>query len=92
MPHISEIVTIDGEGTNRLPAYVWPGGYPLIYYDRSGFFLCASCAEKLWKAEDADDDKPTGADVYYEGATEFCANCNKEIASAYGDPDVQEKE
>ena len=93
MPHIRELVTIDGDGTNHLPAYTWPGGYPILYYDRDGFFLCALCAEKLWKDEDAtSDDKPTGADVYYEGPTWFCTQCNKEIESAYGDPDEQEEE
>lgn len=37
------------------------------------------------------DDLPVVGDIYYEGSPEFCADCNAEIESAYGDPDEDEE-
>lgn len=57
---------------NKLPAYAWPGGYPIIYIDRDCSVLCADCATKAlddpivnaleydspeWKAETAKDNE-----------------------------------
>ncbi len=69
----------------KLPAFAWPGGYTIGYYTADGDMLCAECAE------DPENDAEY-IDVYYEGPTEFCAGCNKEIESAYGDPDAEESE
>ena len=73
------------DSNNKLPAWAWPGGYPIIYFDGDNSTLCANCA-----TQSADDDdevtqfKPVAYDVYYEGPTIFCDQCNVEIESAYG--------
>lgn len=70
--------------TRTLPAFAWPGGYPILYVDRSGSTLCPDCAN----AEAAD-----GAEVshfiHWEGEPEVCESCNKQIDSAYGPPDKE---
>lgn len=65
----------------RFPAFAWPGGYPIIYLDHDNEVLCADCATK----ERADVE---AYDVFYEGAPVYCAECNVEIESAYGDPEA----
>ena len=72
-----------------LPFYAWPGGYPIIYLTEAGEILCAECATKEIRAwmYDESTDPPTAYDAYYEGPTERCADCNREIESAYGDPE-----
>ena len=68
-----------------LDAYAWPGGYPVIYLDSCGEVLCAACAEV---DRDDPDTKPLqGCGVHWEGAPEYCAECNVEIPSAYGEPE-----
>jgi len=37
-------------------------------------------------------DLPQYSDIFYEGPTEFCAECNGEMESAYGDPWAEEEE
>lgn len=69
----------------KLPAFAWPGGYTIGYYTSDNDMLCSDCAA------DPDNDAEY-IDVYYEGPTEFCAGCNKEIESAFGDPDAEENE
>ncbi|TXH13187.1 MAG: hypothetical protein E6R03_11765 [Hyphomicrobiaceae bacterium] len=66
----------------KLAQYSSVGGYTIGYYTSGGDMLCAECAE------DPENDAEY-VDVYYEGPTEFCAGCNKEIESAYGDPDAE---
>lgn len=68
---------------DTLPAYVWPGGYPVLYYDSDFAILCPNCANK-WIDYSTD---LIATDVYYEGPPEVCQNCYTEIESAYGDPD-----
>jgi hypothetical protein len=72
----------------KLPAYAWPGGYQIIYLDRGNSVLCPACANK----SDTDPDelpqfKPVAGDIYYEGPTIQCDQCNADIESAYGDPE-----
>jgi hypothetical protein len=65
-----------------LPAYAWPGGYPIVYLDTENETLCAECASKpgyTWPV--------TSWFVHYEGPDEYCSDCNVAIPSAYGDPD-----
>ena len=69
----------------KLAQYSSVGGYTIGYYTSGGDMLCAECAE------DPENDAEH-VDVYLEGPTEFCAGCNKEIESAYGDPDAEESE
>ncbi len=67
------------------PRFTSLGSYPLIYLDKDGEVLCAKCA-------DEETEELQGADVFLEGSPEQCAGCNKEIKSAYGDPDDEEDE
>lgn len=68
-----------------LPAFAWPGGYPIFYLDRDNSILCPDCANK----SDKDDDeipqfKPIACDIHWEGEPLQCDHCNAEIESAYG--------
>lgn len=67
----------------KLPAYAWPGGYPIIYLTADGDVLCAACAS-------ADRASVRGHSIHWEGAAEQCVECHAEIESAYGDPDADE--
>ncbi len=67
----------------ELPAYAWPGGYPVVYYTRDGLTVCARCAN------DPDTSDPvTAGDIYWEGPTLACEDKGEPIESAYGDPDA----
>jgi hypothetical protein len=68
------------DANGNLPQYVH--GYPVLYLDRNDSILCAECASS-----------PTEFDLpavnygpFWEGPSEICDNCSKEIESAYGDP------
>lgn len=65
--------------------YAWPGGYPVIYIAGGCDVLCAACA----RAEVIDNRGTVATDIYEEGPVEYCASCNREIESAYGDPDAE---
>jgi hypothetical protein len=74
--------------------YAWPGGYPVVFYVTdahngcTGDVLCADCA----RTAVIDNRESVAADIYYKGPIEYCAGCNREIESAYGDPDAEEEE
>jgi len=79
-------LTRDSDG--KLPAFAWPGGYPMFYLDKQGSTLCANCATKsLVDIEFAEDFGATDCDVHWEGQPLICEECNCEIESAYGEPD-----
>lgn len=83
MPAIAAIPR-DADGT--LPAYAWPGGYPLVYHSSDGSVFCPDCANQT------DAEPPiTGALIHWEGQPEVCSGCGKEIESAYGDPDAEDQ-
>jgi hypothetical protein len=81
-PNVYKQVAV--EHGSKLPAFAWPGGYPIIYFDHDMSPICADCANK----HDWSDARIVVADVYWEGPDELCANCNAVIPSAYGDPDT----
>jgi hypothetical protein len=67
-------------GDGKLPAWAWPGGYPLIYVTENGLTVCPPCANE------ADTSDPvTDGDVFWEGAPLTCEDCGKLIESAYGE-------
>jgi hypothetical protein len=80
------------------PAYAWPGGYSVRYFDgEAGDTLCAPCA-RAWVADgyhgpDDDDDRPLVRlaalvqYVHWEGPPECCAECNSLLDSEYGEAD-----
>ncbi len=71
----------------KLPAYAWPGGYPVYYLAADNGVLCPKCANDYKPERDNEEQlKPVAGDVYYEGPNMQCENCNAEIESAYGDP------
>ena len=64
--------------------WAWPGGYTIIFLENNGdsSVLCADCARKSWR-----QGNDIYCDTYDDGPTEYCADCNCEIESSYGDPD-----
>jgi hypothetical protein len=76
------------DSKGNLPAFVWPGGYPILYLDGENSTLCAECATKsLNDPDEIGKFKPVAFDVYYEGPVTNCDQCGAEIESAYGDPE-----
>lgn len=74
-----------------LPAYAWPGGYPLFYLCRDGGVLCHKCMNKeIAEIDDStrrklrDGWEVRACDVHWEGEPMTCGHCNDEIESAYG--------
>lgn len=72
------------------------GGYPVYCYTSDGETLCAACVKSEYRQisrstrEGARDGWAiVGVDVYWEGAPEQCAHCNKDCESAYGDPNPE---
>lgn len=68
--------------------WAWPGGYPVVFVTSDGDILCAACA----KDAVLNNRESVYTDIYYEGPAECCAGCNREIESAYGDPDAEDAE
>ena len=85
---------LDRDSNGKLPAFAWPGGYPLIYFVADGACICPACANGANGSdatEDPEADKQwrlTACDVYWEGQPLQCEHCNEDIDSAYGDPDA----
>jgi hypothetical protein len=70
----------------KLPAYAWPGGYPIYYLCADGEVLCADCANSEEAVNADESDKQwhiVGADCNYEDDCMHCAHCNKQIEPAY---------
>jgi hypothetical protein len=40
----------------ELPAYAWPGGYPIFYFAKDNTTYCAECAREVAKAGDDPED------------------------------------
>ena len=73
-----------------LPAYVWPGGYPVYYVTADGGTLCpddANTAEREGLANDPDDLQwyIIAQEINYEDDGLRCDHCYARIPSAYGD-------
>ena len=78
----------------RLPAYAWPGGYPIFYLCADNGILCPQCANKESAVKEADEhaDYPdfdqwriVASDINWEDASLTCDNCSQPIESAYGE-------
>ena len=92
MNNVETILQSDG----KLPAFAWPGGYPILYLMEDGASMCPDCAngendsEATWNPgiEDAGTGWViVGYFAHMEGEPEFCCHCNAEIESAYGNPE-----
>lgn len=68
--------------------FTWLGGYSVIFTTDEGDVLCAECAKRRFIMDRED----VTSDIYYEGPTMYCDECNREIESSYGDPDVEKEE
>lgn len=65
--------------------YAWPGGYP-ISFCLDGSTLCNTCAKEVFLEERV----TVTSDIYYKGPDQKCDECQREIPSAYGDPNKKE--
>jgi hypothetical protein len=73
-----------------LPAFAFPGGYPIYYLDGENSVLCPDCAN----ASDRDPKecpqfRPVTGEVNWEDAHLHCDNCNTRIESAYAEDAAQ---
>ena len=81
----------DSDGT--LPAYAWPGGYPIFYITADSGVLCPDCANNSEQTRDPVDPqwRLMGQDVNYEDPNLFCDHCDKRIESAYAEDETEDK-
>ena len=79
----------------NLPAYAWPGGYPLYYLCTDNGILCSRCAntesavreaERHHDCPDYDQWRIVAAEVNWEDDSLICDICGQSIESAYGGP------
>ena len=85
-----ERTTMQRNGDGTLPAYAWPGGYPLYYVTADGGVLCpddANMAEREGLANDPDDPQwyIIAQEVNWEDTDLVCDHGGEHIPSAYGD-------
>lgn len=89
------------EPDGTLPRFGMPGRYPMIYLTADGGILCPDCAngkngsraaDKDIDPERGDDDqwRIVAQDIFWEGRPTTCDHCEKEIESAYGDPEQED--
>ena len=76
----------DADG--QLPSCVWPGGYPLYYFNSRGETFCPPCATKVASAEY--EDPLAGIEINWEDASLYCDECSERIESAYAEPEDEE--
>lgn len=80
MGNLNEIVK---ESDGSLPAYAWPGGYPILYFTQNGLTVCPKCAMT------ETSDPVTDYFIHWEGTPEQCEDCNVMVESAYGEVDQE---
>jgi hypothetical protein len=72
----------------KLPAYAWPGGYPIYYLAADNGVLCPDCANAYTPERDNEAQlKPVECDINYEDGSLYCDHCNKRVESAYAEED-----
>ncbi len=82
---------IRDEKTGQLPAYAWPGGYPMFYLAADNGVLCPKCANEYKPERDNGDQlKPVAYGINYEDTSLFCESCNQRIESAYAEDSKQD--
>lgn len=74
--------------------YAWPGGYQILALMGDNEVLChGCCCDKSNPIYDEvmyldGDDRAWGfvaGFIHWEGSPEYCAHCNKELKSEYGE-------
>ena len=78
MPHVSSVGLVAG----CLPAYAWPGGYPLFYLDGENSVLCPTCADQS-RHDMVESFRPVAVDVNWEDEDMHCDQCSRPIECAY---------
>lgn len=82
MPNNPKLPDRDSKG--KLPTYIWPGCYPMLYIDKQGNTLCSDCASR-----DIDQSQDViAADVNWENPDLICDDCGKRIESAYAEDEA----
>jgi hypothetical protein len=72
-----------------LPAFAWPGGYPIFYVFNDGGVCCPNCANANITEIDAEGRNSHGgwalggSDVNWEDEDMHCDHCHKPIPCAY---------
>jgi len=79
MTQVNAISELKRENGNILPAYCWPGGYPLFYMDSQNNCLCEKCANK-----DGYSAEVVAYDVNWDDSL-YCDDCSRRIESAYNE-------
>ena len=77
-----KVLAEEQSAKGELPAFGFPGGYPIYYVDDSQMFLCAKCAN-------ADKDSRhviVDYAINWSDSSLLCEECNNPIESAYDDP------
>ena len=93
MPHNATLVRVRDAIRNP---YTWLGGYPVYVVLSDGARLCPKCARDNYRlisyeTRHADADgywRAVGAEVFWEGPDDYCADCGAPLPSAYGDPAI----
>ena len=80
-PSVITYVGADNLTDGKLPAYAWPGGYPLYYVTEQANVLCPEHANV---ENEFDDELITNGDVNWEDADLYCAHGHR-IESAYAE-------
>ena len=96
----AEIEKLRRDSSGEVPAFAWPGGYPIVYYTKDNGTLCPDCANGRNGSEvlnaDLEDSDPSwfleAGRTYDEGPTIQCEHCNADIESSYGDPDEPDED
>lgn len=86
---VQRIFEAEGEGKEFLPAYAWPGGYPIFYFDTDHNVYCPKCA---YKHKEGAVVLISDYDVNWEDPTLSCDDCSEYIGSAYGDDEAEDEE
>lgn len=80
-----------------LPAYAWPGGYPLFYCFKDGGVICPDCVNANVAEIDCANRgghchnshggwAVDACEINWEDDDLVCDHCHKKIESAYGNP------
>ena len=85
MATLAQLRASTSDGT--LPAYEWPGGYPMEYVTYDCLTICPRCANAVDHddREDICNDYVVSGNVYWEGPPFPCDDCGRLIESAYGE-------
>jgi hypothetical protein len=78
----------------ELPAFAWPGGYPILYIFADGGTCCPKCANANIDQIAAEGRNSHGGwalggfYLHMKGEPDACDHCNAEMESAYGPVDA----